>query len=135
MKMMCAAIIVLTLTLLPTSIALTHTVAQARGAKGGGHTFGGRYHFMGHHHFARGFHRRGRRGFFRGSDFVQWPLYDGFDIGVPYYESGEPVDYDLPPTVGYAPRPEPALNCDHSLQIVTVPSEEGGTRQVAITRC
>jgi hypothetical protein len=48
--------------------------------------------------------------------------------GAPDYLSGDPVDAIVLP-------PEPMLTCKRSQQTVTVPSRDGGTKEVRITRC
>jgi hypothetical protein len=41
----------------------------------------------------------------------------------------------LPPQVVFVSPPQPTLTCNHSREAVTVLSEEGGTREITITRC
>ena len=69
-------------------------------------------------HFGRGFHLH--HGF--------WP-YRG---PVATYSLGAPVQAvpaQVEPVDAVTPR------CTHSVETVTVPSEDGGTRQITITRC
>jgi|SRR5215510_2223180 len=57
---------------------------------------------------------------------VAWAPY----YGVPDYLSGEPVDATVS-----TPEPPAMLTCKRSQQIVSVPSWDGGMREVRITRC
>ena|ERR1700722_13909310 len=41
----------------------------------------------------------------------------------------------LQPQIVSVSPPQPALSCHHSRETVTVLSEEGGTREITITRC
>jgi hypothetical protein len=57
--------------------------------------------------------------------YYYWPTY-----------STQPVAEDA----GYVPAdpiipPPPALSCERNREVVTVPSEAGGTRQITVTRC
>jgi hypothetical protein len=60
------------------------------------------------------------------------------------YGGGVVATYSSDDVVGSVPLPllpdpvippPPPLTCKHSLQTLTVPSEEGGTREIAIRRC
>lgn len=108
---------------------MTTDMAFSRGMSGGAHFVGGG--FAGHR-FAirRGFVRPFRRNFAT-SGF--WPYYydyfptDAFGgIDTTAYPGG---------TVGFGPEPILAPVCHRSEEIVRVPSEDGGTRQIKITRC
>jgi|SRR5271169_980863 len=74
--------------------------------------------------------------------FGNWPGYGG---GVGYgggFGYGQPDGaFDAPALASYpmpapvAPMIQSAPSCQHSVETVTVPSEEGGTRQIRIERC
>ncbi|MBI2716654.1 MAG: hypothetical protein HYX37_19740 [Rhizobiales bacterium] len=86
-------------------------VAQARasGARG--------LHFPAHHHSARHLARH------------RFPHYGGYVILPPY----DPyVTYALPQPIGFVSE---SRSCRYDRQVVTVASEQGGTRQITITRC
>ncbi len=114
---------------LGTATMVPDTMATARG--GGGHGFSG-----GHRgHSYRGGYRRGYgrglhgRGY--GYGLYWYPDY-GYDYGPNYG-----YDYDVtsvtPPPVTFVPEPPRApIICRET---VTVPSEDGGTRQIRIIRC
>jgi hypothetical protein len=57
---------------------------------------------------------------------VAWAPYPYY--GAPDYLSGDLVDATVSP-------PEPMLTCKRSQQTVTVPSWDGGTKEVRVTRC
>jgi hypothetical protein len=61
---------------------------------------------------------------------VAWAPYWAPYYGVPDYLSGEPVDATVS-----TPEPPAMLTCKRSQQIVSVPSWDGGMREVRITRC
>jgi hypothetical protein len=130
---------------------MTAQMAFGRGMSGGAHFVGG--DFAGHrlaisHGFVRpgfaghrlaishGFVRPFRRNFaFRRRNFATggwWP-YD-YDYGpTDGYNDMDTTTY--PTTVGVVPEPEPAPVCHRSEEIVKVPAEGGGTRQIKIIRC
>ena len=66
-----------------------------------------------------------------------WPFYGyggyGGYVALPDY-APEIVSYAAPPVpiVMQAPR---VLNCQRSREVVTVPAEAGGTREITVTRC
>jgi hypothetical protein len=101
-----------------------HRVANGRHARGHDHNFG-----RGRAHYHQGKFRSARRG----DGFRNWPLY-GYADTAPYYAP----DYfeDAPVQIFVAP-PEPprSLDCTRSQTTVIVVSEDGGTRQIAVTRC
>lgn len=76
-----------------------------------------------------------RRGAFRprnhnGRD--GWPAYGSAGTSLDYvsdYVGATPFQTLVPPT------PPFALSCQHSEETKTVPSEDGGTREIKITRC
>jgi hypothetical protein len=121
---------------------ITHAMAFGRGMSGGAHFVGGG--FAGHrfvishggfvHPFRRNFaFRKGlvfRKAFATGS---LWPYY-GYDY-VPTDAYGDMDITTYPETVGFVPEPPRAPVCHRSEEIVTVPSEGGGTRQIKIIRC
>jgi hypothetical protein len=71
-------------------------------------------HFSGHHHSA---HHRARH---------RLPLYGGYLFLPPY----EP--YVAPQPIVLVSEPH---RCRYDRQVVTVASEQGGTRQITVTRC
>ena len=85
-----------------------------------------------HHAFGSGHHgafRSRHHGAFRGR-----PLFGGYLTTTPYYG---PDDIGEGPLRTFVASPEPphALSCDRSEAMVTVPSEDGGTREIKVTRC
>jgi hypothetical protein len=107
----------------------THAMAFGRGMSGGAYFVGGG--FAGHR-FATspGFVRPFRRTFATGG---VWPYY-GYD----YVPTDAYADIDgttYPETGSFLPEPPPAPLCHRSEEIVKVPSEAGGTRQIKIIRC
>jgi len=91
-------------------------------AKSAGAGFGARA-------FHTGSHRGGHRGAHRA---VPWA--GGF-ASAPYYSpaymgDGQTVVIVLPP-----PEPPHQLTCTRSRETMTVPSEDGGVREVGVTRC
>ena len=61
---------------------------------------------------------------------VAWAPYWAPYYGAPDYLTGDPVDATASP-----PEPPTMLTCKRSQQTVTVPSWDGGTKEVRITRC
>jgi hypothetical protein len=114
MKMLPAGIAVAVVLLSP-----LETAAKSRGA---GLTAGAYYAYRGTAAFSK------RYGVYRG-----YPLFGGFAPSTPYY----PPYIERTSLAVSVPPPEPpyALTCQHSVQTITVPSEEGGTREIRITRC
>ena len=81
------------------------------------------FHFNGHFRSAR--HHR-----------AQWPLYGyGGLYAVPSDTPDGSTTYTMPQTVVFVREMPLALSCQHSQEIKTVPSEDGGTREIRITRC
>jgi hypothetical protein len=113
----------------------TQAMAFSHGTWGGGARFvrGG---FAGHSFAINhgGFGRRFRRGFAFRKAFIPGGLwsYYGYDY-VPTDAFGDinATTYATPETIGLLPAPV----CRRSEEIVTVPSEGGGTRQIKIIRC
>jgi hypothetical protein len=69
-----------------------------------------------------------RPGAFRG-----FPWFGGGVVSETYqptYPTEPPLQMFVLP-----PEPPPALDCHRSHETVTVPSEDGGTREIKITRC
>jgi len=61
-------------------------------------------------------------------------FYSPYDYTPNYYT--EPVgDISLPQRLDPYIPPPPPLSCHHSQETITVPSEDGGDRQIRITRC
>ena len=111
--------------------ATGHGVGGRHGV-GGWHGIGGRHGIHGFHGI-RGWHGSGNRGRYYGGGY-----YGGY--GVAYYDtpnySNEPVDsVSLLQPLGPVIPATFALSCRHNQEIVTVPSENGGDRQIKITRC
>jgi hypothetical protein len=98
-------------------------VAYARGGGMGGHAF----HFSGH---LRAFHHHGRGHFARNNQNL-WPWYGGY-YTLPPDVSG---DGDVTSSVPVMYVPVRVATCHKVQEAMTVPSEEGGTRQVTVTRC
>ena len=98
---------------------------EAKAGVHGMHSSNFRSHFRSaHHHFRLFRHQRA---------FGLWPIYDYYD--VPPYSFDDAITYSTPETVVLRPEPPPVVGCQHSQQIVTVPSESGETQQVTIIRC
>lgn len=98
------------------------------GPHDGGHGFRGHYGGLRHGDWRSGaFRRRGYHRYYYGGDYVVVP---GFDEWTPF-----PPTPQLPPPPPPLVPPTLELTCHHSQQKVMVPSETGGTRQIAITRC
>jgi hypothetical protein len=115
----------------------THAMAFGRGMSGGAHFVG---RGSAGHRFAivRPFRRNFafRKGFAFRRTFATgglWPYY-GYDY-FPTDAYGDINGTAYPETVGFVPEPPPAPVCHRSEEIVTVPSEGGGTRQIKIIRC
>jgi hypothetical protein len=84
-------------------------VARAGGAHG--------FHFTNHHPSARHLARH------------RFPLYGGYVALSPY----DPyVTYALPQPIEFV---RESYSCRYDRQVVTVAAEQGGTRQITITRC
>ena len=105
----------------------------AGGGGGGGYGFSGGYRG---HGVAMGHGSSGHFGGFRGGRFVggfgfgDGPYY-GYDYG-PSDAFGDDTS-DTPPPVGFvAEQPHAPIICKET---VTVPSQDGGTRQIRIIRC
>jgi hypothetical protein len=107
---------------------MTTHMAFGRGMSGGAHFVGGGFasHRLATRHvFVRPFRRNFATGGF-------WPYYyDYFPTDA--YGNMDAATY--PETPGFAPEPIPAPICHRSEEIVRVPSEGGGTREIKITRC
>ena len=107
-------------------LALPDIAAYARGAMGA-HSF----HFSSQ---SRMSHRRGHQHFARHNQNQNlWPWYGGYYALPPYTSGGDDVTSTEPATVVYVP--VRASNCHKVQEALTVPSEDGGTRQVTVTRC
>ena len=87
--------------------------ARASGAR--------RWHFPGHHPSARHLTRHSAR--------HRFPHYGGY-VALPPYEPN--VIYALPQPIVFV---RESRSCRYDRQVVTVASEQGGTRQITITRC
>ena len=104
-------------------VAPLAVMANAHGLGFGAHSIHSRGHFTGHFGSA-----------YRHGQYGQWPLYGGVVTAAP--ETSDNMITDATPeTVVFVPEPTRTLSCQHSREIVTVPSEQGGTRQITITRC
>ena len=63
--------------------------------------------------------------------YTPWPYYGGY-VAMP--SDAQPVvNVAVPPAI--IVQPPRALTCQRSREVVTVPTEEGGTRAITITRC
>ncbi len=104
------------------------TVPFGVAAKPGGAGLGARGHGLSAH--GPGF---GHRAPFR----RQVPWYGSGGVAYdpyPYY-TAYGVGQDVIQKVVLPPEPPRALTCQRSQQTVTVPTDEGGTRQITVTRC
>ena len=101
-----------------------HDAAYARGGGMGGHSF----HVGGHF---RAFHHHGHGHFARNNQNQWWPWYGGYYALPPDAATNSDVTSSVP--VMYVPVRVAA--CHKVQEAITVPSEEGGTRQVTVTRC
>jgi hypothetical protein len=99
--------------------------AKARGGIAGAHSL----HVAGH---ARPAGRHGRFSHHRRA-FNQWPFY-GAIATAPYVSDDAGTGFPAG-TVVYVRELPRALSCQSSQQVVTVPSEDGGTREITIRRC
>ena len=68
----------------------------------------------------------------RNQVFGAWPWYGYYD--EPSYTYDDSMTYPTPGTVVVRPEP-PQVRCQHSEQTRTVPSANGGTTEVTISRC
>ena len=90
------------------------TPPEAANARAGGaHGF----HFPNHHPSARHWARH------------RFPYYGGYLALSPYEPN---VTYALPQPIEFR---RESYSCRYDRQVVTVASEQGGTRQITITRC
>lgn len=83
------------------------------------------------HSFHSGKHFRPGR---HNKNLNQWPLYGGL-YAVPPYDFYSNGSYVQPGPIVFVSQPPAALSCQSSKEIKTVPSENGGTRDITITRC
>lgn len=119
--------------------SMTGHAALARGMAGGAHFVGGGF---GGHRFTLGARIPARRfvvshGFVRGfrRHFVSggvWPSYDYF---APNSQYGDMDTTTFPGAGDLAPEPRPVPICRRSEEIVRVPAEGGGTRDIKVTNC
>lgn len=109
--------------------ATTDAMAVGRGAAGGGR---GGSHGFGVVHGGHGFGHGGFRRYGRSYGLYWYPPYEyGYDYG-PSDAYGD-ITSQLPPLVGLAAGPPRApIICKET---VTVPSQDGGTRQIKMIRC
>ena len=128
------ALVLGTANMTTSAMAFGHGGGWGGGGHGGGHFvrggFPGRGFAIARGRFVHAFRRNFafRRTFASGG---LWPYY-GYDY-VPTNASGD-VDattYATPGPTGVLPAPA----CQRSEEMVTVPSEKGGTRQIKIIRC
>jgi hypothetical protein len=68
----------------------------------------------------------------RNQAFGAWPWYGYYD--EPPYTYDDSMTYPTPGTVVVRPEP-PQVRCQHSEQTRIVPSANGGTTEVTISRC
>lgn len=102
------------------SLAPFDTLANARSGVHGAATH---FHPAGHRGRAAHHHRAINR----------WPFYG--EIATTPYAFDDAMTASPPETVVFVREMPDALSCQASQQIVTVPSEDGGVRQITIRRC
>jgi hypothetical protein len=76
-------------------------------------------------------HRGHARNLLGGGPYYGYGGYGG-DVAMPAETPETAMTYVTPIMVV---EPPPALTCHRTEQVVTVPAEEGGTRDIKITRC
>jgi hypothetical protein len=101
-----------------------HDAAYARGGSMGGHAMHVSGPFRAFHHHRRGHH-------FARNNQNQWLWYGGYYTLPPDVSAAGDVTSSVP--VMYVP--VRVASCHKVQEAMTVPSEEGGTRQVTVTRC
>jgi hypothetical protein len=106
-------------------IGQSHDAAYARGGGMGGHSLHVSGHFRAFHHHGRGHFAR------HNQNQNQWPWYGGYYVLPPYASANGDVTSSVP--VMYVP--VRVASCHKVQEAMIVPSEEGGTRQVTVTRC
>jgi hypothetical protein len=112
------------------TIALDAMAAGRGGGGGAGHSFSGGHRGYSYGSGYRRGYGRGRYGRGYGYGLYWYPNY-GYDYG-PTDAFGDVTSATLPP-VRFVPEPPRApVICKET---VTVPSEDGGTRQIRIIRC
>ena len=114
--------------------ALTMLLLAPLEANAGAHGVGMRTAHVGGQHVVRGHRALARHHFrsVRNQAFGAWPWY-GYDDEPPYtYDDS--MTYPTPGTVVVRPEPQ-QVRCQHSEQTRTVPSANGGTTEVTISRC
>jgi hypothetical protein len=139
-----AALILAAIAFPTSALAKPHGRAHFGGAQAGGAHFGAHYYDRGHY----GGYRGDYHGRYYSSDYYGGGsgYYGGGLLGAAYYYYPSPYYYsdlsygatgDMPvlEIPDAAPALPSVLSCRHSQETVTVPSEEGGTRQIRITRC
>lgn len=97
--------------------------ANARGGGMGGHSMHISSHFRAFHHHGRGQFARQNQN--------QWLWYGGYYTLPSDVSAASGVTSSVP--VMYVP--VRVASCHKVQEAMTVPSEEGGTRQVTVTRC
>jgi hypothetical protein len=112
-------------------LAPFEVAAQSGGGGSGAHRGG--FHSP-HQGGFRSQHRGGFRSQHRGS-FRNWPLYGGYVSTAPYYYGRDYTEEAPLQTFIVPPEPPHSLDCQRSQTTVTVTSEDGGTRQISVTRC
>ena len=106
------------------TMASLDATAAGRGRGGGGHSYSGGYS-RGHGHYGR--HGRGPT---YGYGLYWYPSY-GYDYG-PTDAFGDTTSVTPPPVWSVPEPPRAPIICKET---ATVPSEDGGTRQIRIIRC
>jgi hypothetical protein len=81
---------------------------------------------------AHSFHPAGRHGSFRRSPSYGYGT--GF-VSTPYYAPDYVGSDAIERAAALPPEPLRVMDCHRSQQTVTVPSEQGGTREITVTRC
>jgi hypothetical protein len=63
-------------------------------------------------------------------------LYGGYYLGIPASDGYNSIEVvPAPQSLGPVVSPTFALSCHRSQEVITVPTENGGSRKVTITRC
>lgn len=103
-------------------LAMLLFAPSARVAKAHGAGFAHSLSFPGHSRSAR-----------HAGSFRHWPLFGGL-VGIPPDAFDSMMTYATP-AVMFVQEPLHPLACHYSEQTVTVPSEDGGDRQITVIRC
>lgn len=117
------------------AVALASSGAVAKGPGGSGPRNGAQPSMHFKSHLLAQHHRKGRFGHdHRNNNGSGWPLY-GYYAMPPYNGDTGESEVGAPAVVIVRDYQLPKLNCDKYRETIAVPSEQGGTRDVTITRC